>query len=123
MKLLKFFAGWYVQVLRAVDCLVNAITLGDSRETVSSVMGKLRAGGHCKLCVVFCGVLNLVFMEKDHCGRSVNTRVGMGTDRNRSPLGDRRRRLGNLVVIAVVLVLVYRQEVWGIVGRIAGMLH
>lgn len=59
---------WY-----CVDCLANALTGGDPRETISSRAGKALANGRRWACVL-CRFLNV--FQKDHCIKSVDQGQG-----------------------------------------------
>jgi hypothetical protein len=116
-KALDFFPiKWYRNILYALDTLTNAVLLGDPRETVSSVLGKMKVNRNCKLCGIFCKVLSIVFFEPDHCIRSINRNEGMYTDNNMSVV--KRRGWGNLFVILVVLVLIFRNEILDFINLI-----
>ena len=99
-----------------LDTLTNAVLLGDPRETVSSVLGKLKLEGNCKLCGYFCKILSIVFFEPDHCIKSINRRHGMSRYSNMSVV--KRRGWGNFFVILVVLVLIFRNEILDFINLI-----
>jgi hypothetical protein len=108
---------WYRNILYALDQLVNAILLGDPRETVSSVLGKMKDRRNCKLCGYFCKVLSLIFFEPNHCIRSINHTQGMDHSYNNMSV-VKRRGWGNFFVILVILVLVFRNEILDFINLI-----
>ncbi len=99
---------WYRNILYSLDLMSNALTLGDPRETISSVLGKMRTDGTCKLCVVFCALLSIVFVEPKHCINAVQRDVGRGTNNDMSPIPGLRRKWSNGFVIIVIAMLFYR---------------
>ena len=109
---LKKFAPfiWYRNILYSVDLMANALTLGDPREPISSVLGKMRQDGTCRLCMIFCGILSLVFFEYNHCLKSVHTHLGRGTDDDWAPIRGLRRKWSNGFVIMVIAMMWYRDE-------------
>jgi hypothetical protein len=110
---------WYRNILYSIDLMANSLTLGDPREPISSVLGKMRQDGTCKLCAVFCGILSILFMEKEHCLNSVHKHLGRGTDNDMSPIPGLRRKWSNGFVIIVVLMMIYREELMTFVMNIA----
>lgn len=59
--------GRYIEnLLIAIDEVGNAITGGSPHETISSRLYRARTRGNKGACV-FCKILNLVFLSKDHC--------------------------------------------------------
>lgn len=66
---------WY-----CIDCLCNAIALGDPNESISSRAGKARADGRewaCALCAVLGYFATLIAGKPtDHCGDSVEANEG-----------------------------------------------
>jgi hypothetical protein len=109
---------FYRNILYSLDLMANSITLGDPREPISSVLGKMRQDGTCKLCAVFCGILSILFMEKEHCLNSVHTHLGRGTDNDMSPIPGLRRKWSNAFVIIVVLLMIYRDDLLNLVIKI-----
>lgn len=109
---------FYRNILYSLDLMANSITLGDPREPISSVLGKMRQDGTCKLCAVFCGLLSILFMEKEHCLNSVHTHLGRGTDNDMSPIPGLRRKWSNAFVIIVVLLMIYRDDLLNLVIKI-----
>jgi hypothetical protein len=99
--------------------MVNALSFGDPRETVSSVLGKMKRDGTCKLCRVFCGVLSFLFMEKEHCKNAIRDDLGRGTANDMSPIPGLRRRWSNAFVVIVLLMLYYSDQIWELVGKIS----
>lgn len=64
-----FFKRYLVNILKALDRLLNALTLGSGDETLSSRLGKKQAEGSRFACF-FCRFLDL--FQRDHCARSIN---------------------------------------------------
>lgn len=98
--------------------MANAVSLGDPREPVSSVLGKMRRDGTCKLCVVFCKLLSILFLEPNHCLNSIRDDYGFGTENNWAPIPKLRRKWSNGFVVIVVLMLWYHNEIWTFLGHI-----
>lgn len=71
-----YFVSWWY----CVDCLCNALTGGDPRETISSRAGKARANGRtwgCVLCAFLGWVATLIAGQPtDHCGESIEANEG-----------------------------------------------
>lgn len=72
--------GYVHSVFYALDCLANAVALGDPKETISSRAAKARAAGRlwgCKLCA-FLGWCATLILRKptDHCAQSVLPNAG-----------------------------------------------
>lgn len=100
---------FYVNIIYCMDLLTNTITLGDARETVSSVLGKKELEG-CKTCSYFCAVLSFMLRDPGHCNRSIMPDIGYGTTDNWSPVPGIRRRMSNAFVLSVLITLWYREE-------------
>jgi hypothetical protein len=109
---------YYRNILYSLDLMANSVTLGDPREPISSVLGKMRQDGTCRLCMIFCGILSILFMEKNHCLNSVHTHLGRGTDNDMSPIPGLRRKWSNGFVIIVIALMVYRDELLDIIIKI-----
>ena len=111
---LKKFAPfiWYRNILYSIDLMANSLTLGDPREPISSVLGKMREDGVCWACKIFCGILSILFMEKNHCLNSIHRHLGRGTDNDLSPIPGLRRKWSNAFVIIVLAMLCYRDELF-----------
>lgn len=109
---------WYRNILYSLDLMANAVTLGDPREPISSVLGKMRRDGTCKLCVAFCGVLSVLFIEPNHCLNSIHDHLGRGTDNDMSPIPGLRRKWSNGFVVMVLALLWYRDELLDIIINI-----
>lgn len=107
---------WYRNILYGLDCLLNAVLLGDPRETVSSNLGKMKVNGNCKLCGYFCKILSILFLEPNHCINSINKTEGMYTDNNMSVV--KRRGWNNIFVILVLLSLIFRNEILDFINLI-----
>ncbi len=119
-KLLIEFAPfrWYRNILYSLDLMSNALTLGDPREPISSVLGKMRRDGTCKLCMVFCGALSIVFIEPNHCINSIHENLGRGTNNDMSPIPGLRRKWSNGFVVLVVAMLWYRADLLSFIMNI-----
>lgn len=113
-----FLFKWYRNLLLTCDLMVNSITFGDPRETVSSVLGKMKRDGTCKMCHIFCNILSFLFMEKEHCKHAIQEHIGRGTDNDMSPIPGLRRKWSNGFVIMIVLILVYKDVLWDLVGKL-----
>ena len=109
---------WYRNVLCSFDLMSNAITLGDPREPISSVLGKMRRDGTCYMCVAFCSILSILFVEPNHCLNSIHTHLGRGTDDDMSPIPGLRRKWSNGFVIMVVAMMWYRDELLNLIINI-----
>ena len=109
---------WYRNLLLTIDLMVNSITFGDPRETVSSVLGKMKRDGTCKMCQIFCKILSIVFMEKEHCKNSIMEDVGRGTKNDMSPIPGLRRRWSNGFVIIIIAMMYHQDAIWTFIGNI-----
>ena len=109
---------WYRNLLYTLDLMVNSLTFGDPRETVSSVLGKMMRDGTCKGCHLFCGVLSFLLLEKEHCKNAIIEGVGRGTKNDMSPIPGLRRRWSNGFVVIILLMLYYSDQIWELVGKI-----
>ncbi len=109
------FGRFYLNIMYCLDVLGNALTLGDAREPISSVLGKKELEG-CVACKYFCKFLSFIFRDPDHCFMSINTRVGYGSTNNWSPFPGLRRRLGNGYVVLLIVAFFYREELYEFVG-------
>jgi len=109
---------YYRNILYSLDLMANSVTLGDPREPISSVLGKMRQDGTCRLCMIFCGILSILFMERNHCLNSIHTHLGRGTDNDMSPIPGLRRKWSNGFVIIVIALMVYRDELLDIIIKI-----
>ena len=101
---------WYRNILYSIDLMANSLLLGDPREPISSVLGKMRQDGTCKLCAVFCGLLSIIFIEPNHCLNSIHKHLGRGTDNDMSPIPGLRRKWSNGFVILVLATMYWREE-------------
>lgn len=63
---------WIINVLIALDRLVNALLGGDPRETLSSRMGKARE--RCPVCYWICRGLH--WLDPSHCDDARNDDAG-----------------------------------------------
>lgn len=80
---MKRIGKWLINILYALDLLLNALTFGDPEETVSSRIGKKMAKGKkCHICMALCWVLDKI--DPRHCANSINPRQGHGSDDNDS---------------------------------------
>lgn len=68
---------YFLNVLIAIDQLLNALLAGDPDETISSRMGKYVARGRGFIPCVLCKLLDIIFREKDHCKNSIETDEGL----------------------------------------------
>jgi len=68
---------YFLNVLIAIDQLLNALLAGDPDETISSRMGKYVARGRGLIPCMLCKLLDVVFREKDHCKNSIETDEGL----------------------------------------------
>ncbi|MDE2470469.1 MAG: hypothetical protein KGL35_17420 [Bradyrhizobium sp.] len=59
---------YLLNLLVALDRLLNTIGLGDPRMTLSARMGRDIAQGKCWLCRPVCWVLGLI--QRDHCAQA-----------------------------------------------------
>lgn len=64
--------SYVINILYALDCLLNAVMAGDPREPVSSRAGK--KVDTCLTCKILCAFLN--FVDKDHCKKYIVPNVG-----------------------------------------------
>lgn len=94
---------YYVNVLRAIDQSWNAVALGDPRETFSSTMGKLKNDGNCYLCLLVCPIISIVFLERNHCLNSINTRYGMWSDDDKGLLKGKASAYANVIVLIGII--------------------
>lgn len=69
--------SYFLNVLIAIDQLLNALLAGDPDETISSRMGKYVVRGRGFIPCVLCKLLDIVFREKDHCKNSIETDEGL----------------------------------------------
>lgn len=71
------------EVALGLDKLVNALTFGDHRETISSRMGRAlsRDNSNCVVCHWLCEALNLV--DPNHCFDAVDERFRKKRDEGR----------------------------------------
>lgn len=116
-KIIKHPLGrFYVNILYCLDVLGNVITLGDARETISSVLGKMEQDG-CRTCKVFCKFLSFIFNDPDHCRNSILP-LGYGTSDNWSPCHGVRRKLQNFYVVILLVLFYYRDYVFGLIMKI-----
>ncbi len=102
---------WYRNVLFTLDLMTNAITGGDPRETISSVLGKMQRDGTCKACILLCGFLSIIFMEESHCKNAITPKIGRGTENDWSPIVGLRRRWSNGFVVLLIVMFYYRVEI------------
>jgi hypothetical protein len=102
---------YYRNILYSLDLMANSVLLGDPREPISSVLGKMRRDGTCRACMLFCGLLSLLFMETNHCLNSIHEHLGRGTNNDMSPIPGIRRKWSNGFVIIVLALLWYRDEI------------
>lgn len=109
---------YYRNILYSLDLMANAVLLGDPREPISSVLGKMRRDGTCKACMMFCGILSILFMEFEHCKNSIHEHLGRGTDNDMSPIPGIRRKWSNGFVIIVLALLWYRDEILQVIINI-----
>jgi hypothetical protein len=105
----------YKNILYIIDTLANALTFGDPRETVSSVLGKMRLQGGCLACGLFCRLLNIIFRDADHCANAIMPGIGYGTTDN---WGLQSRAWGNFYVAMIAALFIYRAEAFAFVGRV-----
>ena len=62
----EFIWNYFINILVAVDELVNAIALGSPHETISSRVGRNYPG------TLVCKIINsIVFWKYDHCQNSI----------------------------------------------------
>lgn len=106
----------YLNIMYALDVLLNVLTLGDAREPVSSVLGKKELEG-CIACTYLCKFLSFIMKDPDHCLRSIYTQVGYGAKNNWSPLPNLRRRWGNSYVFILLIAFYYKDELYLFVGN------
>jgi len=67
---------YLLNILIAIDQLLNALLFGDPDETLSSRMGKYVVRGRGFIPCVLCKLLDMVFSEKDHCKNSIELDEG-----------------------------------------------
>jgi hypothetical protein len=76
---MKYVIKWFLNILLALDFLLNALTFGDPEETVSSRIGKKMAKGKkCYICAGLCWILDKI--DKRHCADAINIYEGHGSD-------------------------------------------
>ena len=76
---MKALGKWLLNILLALDFLLNALTGGDPEETVSSRIAKKQAKGKdCWICKQLCWLLDK--LDKRHCSDSINWNEGHGSD-------------------------------------------
>jgi len=114
---------WYRNIMLTFDCMVNALTFGDPRETLSSVFGKMKTDGNCILCSGLCKLLSIVFVDPDHCNKSILKGIGRGADNDMSPIPGLRRKWSNGFVILIVVMFFFQVQVLDFLSMIitAGM--
>ena len=94
---------YYKNLLYSIDLFWNAFALGDPRETFSSTMGKLKASGNCYLCRILCPVISILFLERDHCEKSINVDFGMHTNDDKGVLKGKRSAYANFIVLLGII--------------------
>jgi hypothetical protein len=70
---------WAYNVLLGVDLFINAVMMGDPRETISSRLGKWQQGSHWtrrQIADVLCPITSVIMAEYDHCQKSVDREHG-----------------------------------------------
>ena len=78
---------WLLNILLAFDLFLNAVFLGDPRETISSRIGKKADRGDCKLCLFLCKWLDR--LDRRHCSAAINWNEGRGSDSDDSVIGSK----------------------------------
>lgn len=109
---------WYRNILLSFDYMINALTLGDPRETLSSVFGKMKQDGTCMLCVYLCKALSVIMLDPDHCKKAIIPQYGRNSDNDMSPIPGLRRKWSNGFVILIGVMFFYQAEVFAFLEKI-----